>query len=35
MIFMKLENKNSLEFLNIDKKYYIAELIRDSKIQKK
>ena len=32
--FYKLENKNSLEFLSIDKKYYIVELINSSKIQK-
>ena len=32
--FYKLEKKNSLEFLSIDKKYYIVELINSSKIQK-
>ncbi len=32
--FYKLENENSLEFITVDKKYYLVEMIKSSKIQK-
>ncbi len=32
--FFKIKNKNSLEFLNINKKYYLVEITKSSKIQK-